>query len=225
MLRWPEGAQPRAADKPVPAASAGGAGSAQAPPTLPPPPAPDRPGRPPHPPPGSPGYRERSLPNGPSLNPHFHFHLCVVDGLFERLEGDPGQDPAVQTEDLRFHEATALNPQLLEGLQHTVRFRVLRQFIELSFASFDGLAGHLVGALRAVFSRAARLRRHGLALPRFSGQLSTAVESSVFFFLSPPGVKKLRCLQPSRSQPGQESWGTGPDPRHSGTWACHTGCG
>ncbi len=42
---------------------------------------------------------------------------------------------------------------------------MLRQFIELSFASFDGLAGILPGVLRAVISRAARLRRHGLLEP------------------------------------------------------------
>jgi hypothetical protein len=46
---------------------------------------------------------------GSSLNPHFHYHVCVVDGLFERVEGDSGQDPAIQTEALRFREATALS--------------------------------------------------------------------------------------------------------------------
>ncbi len=29
---------------------------------------------------------------GSSLNPHFHYHLCVVDGLFERVEGKENQD-------------------------------------------------------------------------------------------------------------------------------------
>ena len=62
---------------------------------------------------------------GSSLNPHFHFHLVVVDGLFEKVEGDEGQDPQPR---LRFHEATDLTPQLLERLQHTVRSRVLRHF-------------------------------------------------------------------------------------------------
>ena len=65
---------------------------------------------------------------GSSLNPHFHFHLCVVDGLFERLECDADQDPATPATHLRFHEATALTHELLEGLQHTVRSRVLRHF-------------------------------------------------------------------------------------------------
>jgi hypothetical protein len=65
---------------------------------------------------------------GSSLNPHFHFHLCVVDGLFHRVEDDTNQDPANPETSLRFHEATALTQELLEGLQHTVRKRVLRHF-------------------------------------------------------------------------------------------------
>ena len=63
---------------------------------------------------------------GSSLNPHFHFHLCVVDGLFQRAEDDTDQDPANPETHLRFHEATALTRELLERLQHTVRKRVLR---------------------------------------------------------------------------------------------------
>jgi len=65
---------------------------------------------------------------GSSLNPHPHFHLCVVDGLFERIEGEENQDSSSQTDKLRFHEATALTRELLERLQHTVRSRVLRHF-------------------------------------------------------------------------------------------------
>ena len=65
---------------------------------------------------------------GSSLNPHPHFHLCVVDGLFERIEGEANQDPSSLTDELRFHEATALTQELLEHLQHTVRRRVLRHF-------------------------------------------------------------------------------------------------
>jgi hypothetical protein len=65
---------------------------------------------------------------GSSLNPHYHFHLAVVDGLFERAGIDPEQGPETQNEGLQFHEATALSPQLLERLQHTARKRVLRHF-------------------------------------------------------------------------------------------------
>ena len=65
---------------------------------------------------------------GSSLNPHYHFHLAVVDGLFEIAGIDPEQGPETQNEGLQFHEATALSPQLLERLQHTARKRVLRHF-------------------------------------------------------------------------------------------------
>jgi len=60
---------------------------------------------------------------GSSLSPHHHHHLCVVDGLFEKTEGDTAQDPAHPESRLRFHDATALDHELLEGLQHSIRKR------------------------------------------------------------------------------------------------------
>jgi len=66
---------------------------------------------------------------GSSLNPHFHFHLVVVDGLFEKVEDDMNQDPTNPEPILRFHKATALTHELLEGLQQTVRKRVLRHMV------------------------------------------------------------------------------------------------
>ena len=65
---------------------------------------------------------------GSSLNPHFHFHVCVVDGLFEQIAGDTDQNSAHPEPRLRFHEATALTPRLLERLQCAVRSRVLRHY-------------------------------------------------------------------------------------------------
>lgn len=65
---------------------------------------------------------------GSSLNPHFHFHLAAVDGLFEEVQRDPDSDPTRAEPQLRFHEATNLSAQLLESLQNTVRKRVLRHF-------------------------------------------------------------------------------------------------
>jgi len=68
---------------------------------------------------------------GSSLNPHFHFHLVVVDGLLARSEDDEDDanpDPANPETSLRFHEATSLTHELLKRLQHTVRKRVLRHF-------------------------------------------------------------------------------------------------
>ena len=65
---------------------------------------------------------------GSSLNPHFHYHLCVVDGLFEKIEEDTDQDPTAPSVRLRFHEATPLTHEFLEHLQHTIQKRVLRHF-------------------------------------------------------------------------------------------------
>jgi hypothetical protein len=65
---------------------------------------------------------------GSSLNPHFHYHLCVVDGLFEKVEADTDPGSAHPESRLRFHEATALTHELLQRLQHTIRSRVLRHF-------------------------------------------------------------------------------------------------
>ena len=56
--------------------------------------------------------------SGSSLNAHFHFHVCVIDGVFcEDPEGS-----------VQFHEATHLTPSDWGKLQHTVRHRVLRYF-------------------------------------------------------------------------------------------------
>jgi hypothetical protein len=64
---------------------------------------------------------------GSSLKPHVHYHLCVVDGLFENRGGDVGQDPTNPAIRLRSHLATALTAQLLERLQQTLRKRILRR--------------------------------------------------------------------------------------------------
>ncbi len=55
---------------------------------------------------------------GASLNAHFHFHVCVIDGVFsEDAEGS-----------VQFHEATHLTASDLGELQHTLRHRVLGYF-------------------------------------------------------------------------------------------------
>ena len=53
---------------------------------------------------------------GSSLNAHFHFHVCVIDGVL-------GEDPEGS---VQFHEATHLTASDWGKLQHTVRHRVLR---------------------------------------------------------------------------------------------------
>jgi len=55
---------------------------------------------------------------GSSLNAHFHFHVCVIDGVFS-------EDPEGS---VQFHESTHLTASDWDELQHTVRHRVLRYF-------------------------------------------------------------------------------------------------
>ena len=53
---------------------------------------------------------------GSSLKPQFHFPHCVVDGLFQRVEGDTDWDPTAPSLHLRFHDATVLTQELMECL-------------------------------------------------------------------------------------------------------------
>jgi hypothetical protein len=55
---------------------------------------------------------------GGSLNPHPHFHLLVLDGVF-------AQEPDGS---VRFHEATALTEADIEALTRTLQRRILRYF-------------------------------------------------------------------------------------------------
>jgi len=53
---------------------------------------------------------------GSALNPHVHFHCCVIDGVFQPdAEGR-----------LCFHEAVGLTPERIAKVQEQVRRRVLR---------------------------------------------------------------------------------------------------
>ncbi len=56
---------------------------------------------------------------GASLNPHFHFHICVIDGVFER-DAD---------RHVHFHEVQALTEAEIAAVQETVRRRVLKLFV------------------------------------------------------------------------------------------------
>src|SRR5690606_16770526 len=53
-----------------------------------------------------------------SLNPHLHYHVLAIDGVFS--EGASG--------DVRFHEATGLSPDNAQRLARTMQRRVLRAF-------------------------------------------------------------------------------------------------
>jgi hypothetical protein len=58
---------------------------------------------------------------GSSLNPHLHFHVVVLDGVFS-------QTSDADTSAARFHEATLLQPEHWTRLQGVVQRRVLRYF-------------------------------------------------------------------------------------------------
>jgi hypothetical protein len=50
--------------------------------------------------------------SGSSLNPHCHFHLCLVDGPFEKLKADTVQDAANSVTRHRYHGVFAPNAPL-----------------------------------------------------------------------------------------------------------------
>ena len=55
---------------------------------------------------------------GSSLNGHVHFHVCVVDGVFEEVPGD-----------VIFHPASAIDETTVAQVQATLRTRILRAFV------------------------------------------------------------------------------------------------
>jgi hypothetical protein len=62
---------------------------------------------------------------GSALNPHMHFHCCVLDGVFEaEAEAEPESGGAV-----RFREAVGLSAQEMAAVQAQLRRRVLRGFV------------------------------------------------------------------------------------------------
>jgi hypothetical protein len=56
---------------------------------------------------------------GSSLNTHVHFHVCVVDGVFEALAG----------EGVVFHPARGLDETAVAQVQAAARTRILRAFV------------------------------------------------------------------------------------------------
>ena len=73
---------------------------------------------------------------GSSLNEHVHFHICAVDGVFEQVVGEEGQegdgaDAASQTSPPRiiFHPAAGMNANAVDQAQARLRSRILRAFV------------------------------------------------------------------------------------------------
>ena len=64
---------------------------------------------------------------GSALNPHLHFHCCVLDGVFA---------PAA-TGGIVFHEATGLEGQAIAAVQAKVRRRLLQSFVRRGLLDGD----------------------------------------------------------------------------------------
>ena len=73
---------------------------------------------------------------GSSLNEHVHFHVCVVDGVFEVVAGEVDADaqataPGVffAAPNLRFHPASGIDEAVVAQMQADLRRRILRAFV------------------------------------------------------------------------------------------------
>ena len=62
-----------------------------------------------------------------ALNPHFHYHCCVLDGVFA-----PDVSGAV-----RFYDATELTQARIDAVQAKVRRRVLKTFVRRGWLEPD----------------------------------------------------------------------------------------
>jgi hypothetical protein len=68
---------------------------------------------------------------GSSLNQHVHFHVCVVDGVFEAVAGDGDADaaPPASPPSVIFHPASAIDSDAVAQVQTTLQKRILRAFV------------------------------------------------------------------------------------------------
>jgi hypothetical protein len=65
---------------------------------------------------------------GSSLNEHIHFHIVVIDGVFEPSDNDAG---------VVFFEAMALDESTITEVQATIRRRVLKAFVRRGLLNPD----------------------------------------------------------------------------------------
>ncbi len=64
---------------------------------------------------------------GSSLNAHVHFHVCVVDGVFEEVPGDT--DAQSSPPGIVFHPASGIDADAVTEVEATLRKRILRAFV------------------------------------------------------------------------------------------------
>jgi hypothetical protein len=88
---------------------------------------------------------------GSALNPHFHFHVVVLDGVFS--EGDDGS--------VTFQEATHLTTDDVPRLERTLQRRVLRLFQRRGLLTEATVENMLTWQASGGFSLDASVRIHG----------------------------------------------------------------
>jgi hypothetical protein len=64
---------------------------------------------------------------GSSLNGHVHFHVCVVDGVFEEVAG--ATDAQTSLPGITFHPASTIDAAAVVQVQADLRRRILRAFV------------------------------------------------------------------------------------------------
>jgi hypothetical protein len=66
---------------------------------------------------------------GSSLNGHVHFHVCVVDGVFEEVAVEGDSDAQSSPPGIVFHPASAIDETAVVQVQADLRRRILRAFV------------------------------------------------------------------------------------------------
>jgi hypothetical protein len=87
---------------------------------------------------------------GSALNPHFHFHLVVLDGVFTEVDGE-----------VRFHEATHLSADDARALAPVLQRRILRLFQRRGLLDEHTVDDMLTWQGTGGFSVDASVRIHG----------------------------------------------------------------
>jgi hypothetical protein len=138
---------------------------------------------------------------GSALNPHFHYHVVVLDGVFS--EGDDGR--------ITFHEATHLTADDVLRLERTLQRRVLRLFQRCGLLTEHTVEDMLTWQASGGFSLDASVRLHGRERRRRHAGLPATGRRPL-----PLGAPPRAHLMGPPDHPGAGG------PRHRATWETST---
>jgi hypothetical protein len=122
-----------------------------------------------------------------SLNPHFHYHIVILDGLF--AEDDDGS--------IRFHPASDLGSRDIQRLQQTLRRRTLRLFLRRGLLDETTVDNMLTWQAAGGFSLDASVRgsrRHPASAARSRWAQLLAHIYEVFPLICPDCGAEMRIL-------------------------------